>query len=73
MNSLVVVDPEGSNLLDLRALRIRVGGSRPVHGSTVYRLIARGLLPKPLHIGASSRWLRQEVEAALARMMEARR
>jgi predicted DNA-binding transcriptional regulator AlpA len=40
--------------------------------SSVYRYIKRGLWPKPIHVGGSSRWLRHEVEAALARMVEAR-
>jgi predicted DNA-binding transcriptional regulator AlpA len=60
------------DFLDIKACSALVGGTRPVHHSTIYRLIARRLWPKPVHIGGSSRWLRSECEAALARMMEAR-
>jgi predicted DNA-binding transcriptional regulator AlpA len=44
-----------------------------IHRASVYRLIRRGVLPKPIHVGALSRWLRHEVEAALERLVEARR
>jgi predicted DNA-binding transcriptional regulator AlpA len=56
-------------LLTLGEVRQLLGG---LHGSTIYRLIARGSLPRPLKIGASSRWLRSECVAALAQMSEAR-
>jgi predicted DNA-binding transcriptional regulator AlpA len=39
-----------------------------IHPSTAYRMIARGQLPKPIKVGGSSRWLRSEVEQALASM-----
>ena len=54
--------------LDARAICSRCG----ISISTLYRLCAKGVLPRPVHIGASSRWLESEVEAALAQMMEAR-
>jgi predicted DNA-binding transcriptional regulator AlpA len=45
------------------------GGINP---ATLYRHIRRGLLPKPVKIGASSRWLRSECEAALQAMVDGR-
>jgi predicted DNA-binding transcriptional regulator AlpA len=57
-------------LLDRRQLSAFLGG---LHASTINRLVARGIIPKPIKVGASSRWLRNECEAALAQMMGARR
>jgi predicted DNA-binding transcriptional regulator AlpA len=54
------------DLLDRRAVCRLLGGSRPINPSTLYRIIRRGLLPKPLKLGGSSRWVRSEIEAALA-------
>jgi predicted DNA-binding transcriptional regulator AlpA len=62
-------DKGAEGLLNRRELSALFGG---LHASTIYRLIAKGILPKPLHIGASSRWLRSEVEAALAQLAEQR-
>jgi predicted DNA-binding transcriptional regulator AlpA len=59
-------------LLDQEAVCSMLGGSRPIHVSSLYRYIRQGVMPRPVHIGASSRWVRTEVEAALAKMMEAR-
>jgi predicted DNA-binding transcriptional regulator AlpA len=62
-----------NDLLDLSAVRHAVGGTRPLHSATIYRLIKRGLLPAPIHVGPNtSRWLRSEIEAAL-QVMIARR
>ena len=57
-------------LLDRRAACAAFGG---IHPSALYRLLRRGLLPRPVKVGASSRWLRAGVEAALREMSEARR
>jgi predicted DNA-binding transcriptional regulator AlpA len=57
-----------SVMLDRRAMCAVFG----VHPSTIHRLIRRNLLPRPIKVGASSRWLRSEVEACLAQMSEAR-
>jgi predicted DNA-binding transcriptional regulator AlpA len=54
------------SLDDIEAVCALLGGSRPLNRSTIYRLIRRGLLPKPLKLGGSSRWVRSEIEAALA-------
>jgi predicted DNA-binding transcriptional regulator AlpA len=46
------------------------GGSRPIDPSTLYRGIRKGLFPRPVKIGpGSSRWLRQECEAAMAALI----
>jgi predicted DNA-binding transcriptional regulator AlpA len=56
-----------SNLLDCKAMCRKVGGTKPVHPSTLYRLIRKGgLVPKPVKIGGSSRWIEDEVDTALA-------
>jgi predicted DNA-binding transcriptional regulator AlpA len=54
------------NLLDKQAVCALLGGSRPINPATLYRLIRRGLLAKPIKVGGSSRWLRHECEAALS-------
>jgi predicted DNA-binding transcriptional regulator AlpA len=57
---------------DKNACCARVGGSRPIHPATWYRGVRAGRYPKPVKIGALSRWLRSEVEACLTQMAEAR-
>jgi prophage regulatory protein len=45
-----------------------------LHQSTVWRWVKSGRLPRPVKLsGGTSRWLRSELEAVLARMVEARR
>jgi predicted DNA-binding transcriptional regulator AlpA len=61
------------DLIDIHALRQLVGGNRPLDASTIYRHVQRGILPRPIRIGGSSRWIRRECEDALRRMMEDRR
>jgi predicted DNA-binding transcriptional regulator AlpA len=62
-----------SRLLDIDGVRGKVGGSRPVDASTVYRLIQQGRLPKPVKIGARiSRWIEHEIDAAIQRRADAR-
>jgi predicted DNA-binding transcriptional regulator AlpA len=49
------------------------GGTRPIHPATLYRNIRLGRFPRPVKVGpGTSRWLRDECEAALAAMVEAR-
>jgi predicted DNA-binding transcriptional regulator AlpA len=43
-----------------------------INPSTLYRHIKAGLLPPPIHIGGSSRWLREECETALRSMIAGR-
>lgn len=43
-----------------------------INPSTLYRHIRKGLLPSPIKLGGSSRWLLSECEAALQSMIEVR-
>ena len=62
-----------SDLLDRSEVCAFFGGSRPLDASTLYRGIRKGRYPAPVKVGpGSSRWLRQEVEAALRSMVEGR-
>ena len=36
-----------------------------VHRATVYRMAARGDIPKPLHIAGLTRWRRADIEALI--------
>ena len=59
--------------LDMRAVCRLIGGSKPLHPSTLYRGIAANRYPKPVKVGpGSSRWLKSEIEACLQQMKEAR-
>ncbi|MEM9763439.1 MAG: AlpA family phage regulatory protein [Pseudomonadota bacterium] len=40
--------------------------------SSVYRDIKSGALPPPIHIGASARWLKAELDAAIGSHVAAR-
>jgi predicted DNA-binding transcriptional regulator AlpA len=60
------------NLLDKRAVCALLGGSRPINAATLYRHIRKGLLPPPIKLGGSSRWLLTEIEAALQAMIGGR-
>ena len=59
-------------LLDRKEVCRLFGGTRPINPATLYRHIRQGRLPKPVKIGGSSRWLRNECEAALQRMVDGR-
>jgi predicted DNA-binding transcriptional regulator AlpA len=59
-------------LLDRRAVCELLGGSKPINASTLYRGIRQGRFPRPIRVGGSSRWLRDECEAVLRGMVEAR-
>jgi predicted DNA-binding transcriptional regulator AlpA len=61
------------DLLDISAVCAMLGGTRPRNPSSVYRYIAKGLWPRPVRIGGTARWRRDECEAALARFVEVRR
>ena len=64
--STITVKPE---LLSKAEVCAYFGG---INSSTLYRNIRRGLFPRPIHVGGSSRWLRDEVEAVLRKLAEAR-
>jgi len=57
------------NLLDRTEVCRLFGGNRPLNPSTLYRHIRKGRLAKPLKVGGSSRWLREECEAVLQSMI----
>jgi len=57
------------NLLTRKEVCRFFGGINP---ATLYRKIRQGVLPKPVKIGGSSRWLRTECEAALQAMVDGR-
>jgi predicted DNA-binding transcriptional regulator AlpA len=56
-------------LLDRRAVCSLFGG---IHSATLYRHVRTGLVPRPVKVGALSRWLRAECEAALTTMVAGR-
>lgn len=60
------------NLLDAAATRRLFGGNRPISTATLYRAIAKKIIPPPVKIRGSSRWVRSECEAALAAMIAGR-
>ena len=57
------------NLLNRNEVCHFFGGINP---ATLYRKIRQGILPKPVKIGSSSRWLREECEATLQQMVDGR-
>jgi predicted DNA-binding transcriptional regulator AlpA len=62
-----------SELLDRRAVCQFFGGTKPLDPATLYRGIQKGRYPKPVKVGpGSSRWLREECEAALQSMISGR-
>ena len=55
------------HFMSIDTLSERVGGTKPVSKSTIYRMVAKGLLPKPKHPSPGiSRWDDDECEPALA-------
>ena len=64
---------ERSELLDAGAVCALLGGSRPIHQSTLYRGIRSGRFPKPIKIGPKcSRWFKDECTDFVARCGAAR-
>ena len=61
-----------SGYLDIRALCRKIGGSRPIDASTVYRKIQAGLLPKPIKLGRIARWREDEIDQVLRDLADAR-
>jgi predicted DNA-binding transcriptional regulator AlpA len=60
------------DLLNMREVCFLFGGSKPINPATLYRQIRKGTLPKPIHVGGSSRWLRTECEQVLQAMVDGR-
>ena len=61
-----------NHLLDRAEVCRYFGGSKPINPATLYRGIRQGRYPQPIHVGGSSRWLREECEAALQAMVDGR-
>jgi predicted DNA-binding transcriptional regulator AlpA len=61
-----------NHLLDRVGVCRYFGGDKPINTATLYRGIRKGRFPKPLKVGGSSRWLRDECEAALQAMVDGR-
>jgi predicted DNA-binding transcriptional regulator AlpA len=57
------------NLLKRNEVCHFFGGINP---ATLYRKIRQGVLPKPVKIGGSSRWLLSECQEALQAMVDGR-
>ena len=62
------------DFLDLKATCAFFGGmTSPIHPATLYRGIAAGRYPRPVHVAPnSSRWLHSECVAAKIRLIEER-
>ena len=61
------------DMLDRDAVCAFIGGTRPIHPATLYRGIAAGRYPKPVHVAPNAaRWLRSECEAARKLLIEQR-
>ena len=58
--------------MDLEAVRVFFGGTKPLHSATVYRHVRRGIIPPPYHVGALSRWDPARCAEARQRMVEGR-
>ena len=53
-------------LLDLKTVCRRIGGTKPINAATLYRGIRAGRYPAPIKISPNaSRWLRSECDAVL--------
>jgi predicted DNA-binding transcriptional regulator AlpA len=61
-----------TDLLDKREVLRMFGGTKPINPSTLYRGIRQGRFPRPIRVGGSSRWLREECEAAIEAMIRGR-
>lgn len=43
-----------------------------IRNTALYENIKRGIIPAPIKIGGSSRWVKAEIDALVARLMEDR-
>jgi predicted DNA-binding transcriptional regulator AlpA len=60
-------------MMTLNATCAFFGGDKPIHYSTLYRGIAAGRYPKPVHIGPNSaRWIKSECLKAVLAMIKER-
>jgi predicted DNA-binding transcriptional regulator AlpA len=58
--------------LDVAGMCRKIGGSRPLHRSTIYRKVQAGILPKPIKLGRVARWVEPEVDAVLQQLADKR-
>ena len=65
-------NPNTYNRLHIGAMCRKLGGTKPVHKSTIYRKVQAGDLPRPEKYGRVARWREDKVDAALQRLAEAR-
>ncbi len=64
---------QAHDLIDIGAVCVLVGGTKPVNKATVYRGVAAGRLPKPVMVTPNSaRWVRSEVLGAIQGAIAAR-
>jgi predicted DNA-binding transcriptional regulator AlpA len=60
-------------LLDVDAACAFIGGSRPIHPSTLWRFVKSGRISRPIRLGPQSvRWRRSELERDIERMIRER-
>ena len=65
--------PEPVEFWDRFTVLAYFGGDRPLHLSTLYRGVQRGIYPKPVNLSANCvRWVASECHAAAQRMVAAR-
>jgi predicted DNA-binding transcriptional regulator AlpA len=66
-------DPTELELWDRATVLKFFGGSKPIHPATLYRNMASGIYPRPIHVSANVvRWVADECRAATQRMLAAR-
>ena len=56
------------SMLRLEDLIKRIGLKKP----TIYSMMKRGLLPKPIKMGRASLWVESEIEACMAQRIQDR-
>lgn len=65
--------PSPSRLIDIDAVCSKIGGSRPVNASTIYRLMQQGRLPRPIKFSSRLvRWSEREIDEAIQRQADAK-
>jgi predicted DNA-binding transcriptional regulator AlpA len=62
-----------NDFLDVKSVCAFFGGTRPIHPATLYRGIAAGRYPRPVHVSPNiARWVYSECLAARKRLMDER-
>ena len=60
------------HLWDIQFVCRFFGGTKPISKATVYRMVKRRILPAPINVYGSSRWIGSECEAARRKMIAER-